>query len=81
MSIRQGCLPAKHGGGLPPIPLAIETEQPFILGTSPLLSIDTWLEQRPGYEQVKINKTHIGRTDLLMNPLAFSPSDINQRLS
>ena len=59
----------------------IETEQPFILGTSPLLSIDTWLEQRPGYEQVKINKTHIGRTDLLMNPLAFSPSDINQRLS
>ena len=57
----------------------IETEHPFILGTSPLLSVDTWVEERPANERVTINKTKIGRTDLLVNPLAFSPRDINQR--
>ncbi|MEK9765117.1 MAG: hypothetical protein VW274_01435, partial [Thalassolituus sp.] len=59
----------------------IETEHPFILGTSPLLSVDTWLEQRPADERVTINRTHIGREGLLVNPVAFSPRDINHRQS
>ncbi len=59
----------------------IETDHPFILGTSPLLSVDTWLEQRPADERVTVNRTHIGREDLLVNPRAFSPRDINHRQS
>jgi len=59
----------------------IETEHPFILGHSPLLSVDTWIEQRPAEQRVTINRTQIGREGLLVNPRAFSPRDINLRQS
>lgn len=59
----------------------IETDQPFILGNAPLLGVDTWLEQQPDHRQVTLGETHLGRTDLLMNPLAFLPSNIHQRMS
>ncbi|MCP4519072.1 MAG: phage tail protein, partial [Delftia sp.] len=58
----------------------IETERPFILGTSPLLSVDTYLEQRPDPEPVILNQTLIGQEGLLKNPVAFSPRDINASL-
>ena len=59
----------------------IETDQPFILGNAPLLGVDTLLEQQPDHRQVTLGETHLGRTDLLMNPLAFLPSNIHQRMS
>jgi phage tail-like protein len=55
----------------------IETEHPFILGTSPLLAVDTYVEKRPEPEPVILNKTLIGKEGLLHNPAAFSPRDIN----
>ncbi|MAR90935.1 MAG: phage tail protein [Pseudomonadales bacterium] len=55
----------------------IETERPFILGTSPLLSVDTYLEHRPEPEPVILNQTLIGQEGLVRNPVAFSPRDIN----
>lgn len=58
----------------------IETERPFILGTSPLLSVDTYLEHRPEPETVILNQTLIGQEGLLKNPVAFSPRDINASL-
>ena len=58
----------------------IETEHPFILGTSPLLNVDTYLESRPEPEPVILNQTLIGKEGLLRNPVAFSPRDINASL-
>lgn len=55
----------------------IETEKPFILGTSPLLNVDTYLERRPEPEPVILNETLIGKDGFLHNPAAFSPRDIN----
>ncbi len=55
----------------------IETEQPFILGTSPLLAVDTYMERRPDAKPVILNKTLLGKEGLLHNPAAFSPRDIN----
>ncbi|APE29735.1 phage tail protein [Halomonas aestuarii] len=55
----------------------IETERPFILGTSPLLSVDTYLERQPDAEPVILDETRIGQDGLLHNPVAFSPRDIN----
>lgn len=55
----------------------IETERPFILGTSPLLSVDTYLERQPDAEPVVLDETRIGQEGLLHNPAAFSPRDIN----
>lgn len=59
----------------------IETQHPFILGTSPLLNVDTWIEPRPADVRVTVNETRIGREGVLVNPLAFSPADINHRQS
>jgi phage tail-like protein len=58
----------------------IETERPFVLGTSPLLSIDTYLQHQPEFEPVVLNQTLIGQEGLLKNPAAFSPRDINASL-
>jgi len=57
----------------------IKTEQPFVLGTSPLLSVDTFVDHRPDFEPVELNKTLIGQEGVLKNPAAFSPRDINAR--
>jgi phage tail-like protein len=55
----------------------IETEHPFVLGTSPLLAVDTFMEKRPEPEPVILNKTRLGKEGMLHNPAAFSPRDIN----
>ncbi len=55
----------------------VESEKPFILGTAPLLNVDTYLEHRPEPEPVVLNETHIGKDGYLHNPAAFSPQDIN----
>jgi len=53
-----------------------ETDHPFVLGLSPLLGIDTYLELEPEPSRVRLNKSHIGRGDLIRNPVAFSPVDV-----
>lgn len=50
-----------------------ETEHPFVLGLSPLLQIDTYLERQPPFARVVLDRTRLGRGDLLTNPAALSP--------
>ncbi|MBI5329327.1 MAG: hypothetical protein HZB71_01830 [Betaproteobacteria bacterium] len=50
-----------------------ETEHPFVLGLSPLLGIDTYLQREPGFRRVTLNRTRLGRGDLLINPTALAP--------
>ncbi|OZG70295.1 phage tail protein [Hahella sp. CCB-MM4] len=59
----------------------IETDRPFVLGTSPLLRVDTFIEVEPGPSPVELNSTQIGLEDVLINPAAFSPRDINAQPS
>jgi phage tail-like protein len=54
-----------------------ETEHPFVLGSAPLLAVDTFIEADPGFSRVTLNETRLGREGLLSNPAAFSPADIN----
>lgn len=50
-----------------------ETDHPFVLGLSPLLQIDTYLERQPPFGRVVLERTRLGRGDLLTNPAALSP--------
>lgn len=50
-----------------------ETEHPFVLGLSPLLGIDTYLQREPGFRRVTLNRTRLGHGDLLINPIALAP--------
>ncbi len=54
----------------------IETDHPFVLGLSPLLGIDTYLEQAPAWRAVVLDDTYIGREGVLKNPAAFSPTEV-----
>lgn len=55
----------------------IETDHPFVLGTSPLLAVDTFIETTPGFRRVALDDTYLGKEGVLNNPAAFSPGDIN----
>ncbi|GLS27838.1 phage tail protein [Marinibactrum halimedae] len=55
----------------------IETDQPFVLGTSPLLRVDTFIEDTPKPNPVELNSTQVGLGDVVQNPAAFSPRDVN----
>ena len=50
----------------------IESDQPFILGLSPLLGIDTYLVESPNYQSVTLNSSYLGRESLLANQMTFS---------
>ncbi|NTV11880.1 MAG: hypothetical protein HGA47_14105, partial [Zoogloea sp.] len=52
------------------------TEHPFVPGLSPLLGIDTYLETTPPAGRVVLDKSRLGRGDLLHNPVALSPEHI-----
>ncbi len=54
-----------------------ETEHPFVLGISPLLTVDTFIETTPDFRRVTLNETYLGREGVLKNAAAFSPADIN----
>lgn len=51
----------------------LETDHPFVLGLSPLLQIDTYLEPTPPPGRVQLDRTRLGRGHLLRNPVALSP--------
>jgi phage tail-like protein len=53
-----------------------ETDHPFVLGLSPLLAIDTFLEEQPPFGRVVLDETRLGRGDLLRNPVALSPENV-----
>lgn len=55
----------------------VETDYPFVLGLSPLLGVNTFLERQPEARPVILNDTFLGREGLLKNPPAFSPRDVN----
>jgi phage tail-like protein len=54
-----------------------ETDHPFVLGTAPLLAVDTFIETEPGFRPVTLDDTSLGGEGILTNPPAFSPADIN----
>jgi phage tail-like protein len=58
----------------------VETDHPFVLGLSPLLGIDTYLELQPEPRPVELDNTYLGREGLLRNPAALSPRDVNARV-
>lgn len=53
----------------------IKTEHPFVLGLSPLLQIDTYLETQPPFGRVRLDRSRLGRGDLIQNPVALSPEN------
>jgi hypothetical protein len=55
----------------------IETEHPFVLGTAPVLAVDTFLEPTADFRRVTLNDTYLSKEGVLKNPAAFSPRDIN----
>lgn len=56
----------------------IESDHPFVLGLSPLLGVDTYLETKPEPRPVILNDTYLGAEGLLRNPVALSPQDVHQ---
>ncbi len=52
-----------------------ETETPFVLGLSPLLCVDSWIESKPPAHRVTLDDTALGREGILKNPVALSPQD------
>ena len=57
----------------------VETDHPFVLGLSPLLAVDSFLETTPPPRRAVLNDTHLGREGLLANRIALSPQDANRR--
>ncbi|MEJ2043813.1 MAG: hypothetical protein P8X74_09585 [Reinekea sp.] len=56
----------------------LETDRPFVLGLSPLLGIDTYLQQAEAFRNIVLNDTWLGREGLIHNPAALSPADVHQ---
>lgn len=62
----------------------LESDHPFVLGLSPLLRIDTYLEKEPPPGRVQLNRTRLGRGHVIQNPVALAPEyalpvEINQQ--
>lgn len=60
-----------------------ESDHPFVLGLSPLLRIDTYLEREPAPGRVRLDHTRLNRGHLIQNPVALAPeyalpTDIHQ---
>ncbi|WP_300333011.1 phage tail protein [Accumulibacter sp.] len=53
----------------------VASEHPFVLGLSPLLRIDTYLETQPPPARVRLDESRLGRGDLLQNTVALSPEN------
>jgi len=53
----------------------VASDHPFVLGLSPLLRIDTYLETQPPAGRVRLDQSRLGRGDLLQNPVALSPEN------
>lgn len=53
----------------------IRTDKPFVLGLSPLLGIDTYLEPAREARRVVLDDTWLGREGLVSNNASFSPRD------
>jgi phage tail-like protein len=48
------------------------TDTPFVLGLSPLLAVDTFLQTEPPPGEVVVQRSRLGRGDLLRDPPAFA---------
>ncbi len=51
----------------------IKTDKPFILGLSPLLGIDTYLQVAEAARQIVLDDTWLGREGIMRNQASFSP--------
>lgn len=51
----------------------IKTDKPFILGLSPLLGIDTYLQVAEEARQIVLDDTWLGREGIMRNQASFSP--------
>lgn len=50
-----------------------ESDHPFVLGLSPLLGIDSYLEPQPAPQPVVLERSRLGLGDLVSNPVALAP--------
>ena len=55
----------------------IETDHPFVLGLSPLLGIDTYLQTQPPWRSVVLGDTWLTREGIVQNPVALSPRHVD----
>jgi phage tail-like protein len=53
----------------------VSSDNAFVPGLSPLLQIDTFLETTPAPGPVRLDRSRLGMTDLIRNPVALSPED------
>ncbi len=53
----------------------IPTDKPFVLGLSPLLGIDTYLQVAEEARQIILDDTWLGREGIMRNSASFSPRD------
>lgn len=53
----------------------IQTDKPFVLGLSPLLGIDTYLQVAEEARQIVLDDTWLGREGIMRNSASFSPRD------
>ncbi|ARU26576.1 hypothetical protein [Cellvibrio sp. PSBB006] len=54
----------------------IESDLPFVLGLSPLLGIDTYLQHAIPWREVILDDTWLGREGIMRNHAALSPADL-----
>ncbi|HSX84513.1 MAG TPA: hypothetical protein VLE50_03865, partial [Cellvibrio sp.] len=54
----------------------IESDLPFVLGLSPLLGIDTYLQHAIPWREVILDDTWLGREGITRNHSALSPADL-----
>ena len=54
----------------------IESDLPFVLGLSPLLGIDTYLQHPMPWREVILDDTWLGREGVMRNHAALSPADL-----
>lgn len=53
----------------------ISTDKPFVLGLSPLLGIDTYLQVAEEARQIILDDTWLGREGIMRNSASFSPRE------
>jgi hypothetical protein len=57
-----------------------QSDSPFILGLSPLLQIDTYLQRSPVWKKIILDRINLGRDSLLHNTIALAPELAAQQL-
>lgn len=58
-----------------------QSDSPFVLGLSPLLQIDTYLQQTPAWQKAILGRIGLGRDSILQNNIALAPELAAQQIA